>query len=389
VKIAPHYRQPVIHVLDASRAVPTTTSLLSEEGREEFISRYREEYEAIRKAHASQRQKVLPIETARKRRTAIEWRGEDLPVPEFTGVRVLDNFPLATLREFIDWTPFFHAWELKGVYPRILDHEQHGAQARQLFTEANALLDRIVEEKLLVARGVYGFFRANATGDDIELYADAARTKVLERLHFLRQQANREGSEPCRSLADFAAPKDTGLKDHLGAFAVTSGIGLKELCDDYRSKHDDYNAIMAEALADRLAEAFAECLHKRVRDEWGYGRGESLNNADMIEEKYRGIRPAPGYPACPDHTEKGTLWRLLDVQKHTGMLLTESFAMWPGASVSGFYFAHPKARYFSLGKIDRDQVDDYSQRKGMSTAEVERWLGPNLNYDPAGYSFPT
>ena len=388
VKIAPHYRQPVIHVLDASRAVPTTTSLLSEEGREEFISRYREEYEAVRKAHASQRQKVLPIEAARRRRTEIEWRAEDLPAPEFTGVRVLDNFPLATLREFIDWTPFFHTWELKGVYPRILDHEQYGAQARQLFTEAGTLLDRIVEGKLLVARGVYGFFRANATGDDIELYADGDRTKVFERLHFLRQQANREGSEPCRSLADFVAPRNKGLRDHVGAFAVTSGIGLKELCDGFRSKHDDYNAIMAEALADRLAEAFAECLHKRVREEWGYGRGESLNIAGLIQEKYRGIRPAPGYPACPDHTEKGTLWRLLDVQKHTGMLLTESFAMWPGSSVSGLYFAHPEARYFSLGKIDRDQVDDYSQRKGMGTAEVERWLGPNLNYDPAEYSSP-
>ena len=386
VKIAPHYRQPVIHVLDASRAVPTTTSLLSAKGREEFIARHREEYEAVRKAHMSQRQKVLPLETARKRRTEIAWRAEDLPVPEFTGVRVLDNFPLATLREFIDWTPFFHAWELKGVYPRILNHEQHGDQARQLFTEANALLDRIVEENLLVARGVYGFFRASAAGDDIELYEDCGRTTVLERLHFLRQQANREGSEPCRSLADFIAPKDTGLKDHVGAFAVTGGIGLKELCDSFRSKHDDYNAIMAEALADRLAEAFAECLHKRVREEWGFGRSESLSNVDLIEEKYRGIRPAPGYPACPDHTEKGTLWRLLDVQKHTGMLLTESFAMWPGASVSGLYFAHPESRYFSLGKIDRDQAEDYSQRKGMSTAEVERWLGPNLNYDPAEYS---
>jgi len=388
VKIAPHYRQPVIHVLDASRAVPTTTSLLSVEGREEFIAKHREEYDAVRKAHASQRQKVLPIETARKRRTEIEWRAEDLPVPEFTGVRVLDNFPLATLREFIDWTPFFHAWELKGVYPRIFDHEQHGSQARQLFTEGNALLDRIVEEKLIVARGVYGFFRAGATGDDIELYADGDRTKVFERLHFLRQQSNREGSEPCRSLADFIAPKNEGLKDHVGAFAVTSGIGMRELCDGFRSKHDDYNAIMAEALADRLAEAFAECLHKRVRDEWGYGRGESLSKADLIQEKYRGIRPAPGYPACPDHTEKGTLWRLLDVQKHTGMLLTESFAMWPGASISGLYFAHPEARYFSLGKIDRDQVEDYGQRKGMSTPEVERWLGPNLNYDPAEYSSP-
>ncbi len=386
VKIAPHYRQPVIHVLDASRAVPTTTSLLSEDGLEEFVAKHRAEYEAVRKAHSSRRQKVLPIEIARTRRTPIEWRAEDVPVPEFTGLRVLDNFPLATLRDVIDWTPFFHTWELKGVYPRIFDNEDYGSQARQLFNEANALLDRIVAEKLLTARGVYGFFRANATGDDIELYADEKRGKVFERLHFLRQQANREGSEPCRSLADFVAPKETGLPDHIGAFAVTSGIGLKELCDGFRSKHDDYNAIMAEALADRLAEAFAECLHKRVREEWGYGRGECLSSVELIQEKYRGIRPAPGYPACPDHTEKGTIWRLLDAQKNTSMFLTESFAMWPGSSVSGLYFAHPESRYFSLGKIDRDQVVDYHQRKGMSVAEVERWLSPNLNYDPAEYS---
>ena len=386
VKIAPHYHQPVIHVLDASRAVPTTTSLLSEDGREEFVAKHRAEYEAVRKAHSSQRQKVLPIEIARKRRTPIEWRAEDLPVPEFTGLRVLDNFPLATLREYIDWTPFFHAWELKGVYPRIFDNDQHGAQARQLFEEAKELLDKIIEERLLTARGVYGFFRANSAGDDIELYADDKRVKVFERFHFLRQQSNREGSEPCRSLADFIAPKETGLSDHIGAFAVTSGIGLKELCDRFRSKHDDYNAIMAEALADRLAEAFAECLHKRVREEWGYGREECLSNADLVQEKYRGVRPAPGYPACPDHTEKGTLWRLLDVQKNTGMLITETFAMWPGSSISGLYFAHPESRYFSLGKIDRDQVVDYHQRKGMSVAEVERWLSPNLNYDPAEYS---
>ena len=298
-------------------------------------------------------------------------------------MRVLNDFPLATLRDFIDWTPFFHTWGLKGVYPRILDHEEHGAQARQIFTEGNALLDRMIEKKLITARGVYGLFPANAVCDDVELYADESRKNVLERFHFLRQQANREGSEPCRSLVDFIAPKATGLRDHIGAFAVTSGIGLKELCDKFRAENDDYNAIMAEALADRLAEAFAECLHKRVRDEWGYGRDENLTSAELIQEKYRGIRPAPGYPACPDHTEKGTIWRLLDVQANTGMLITESFAMWPGSSVSGLYFAHPESRYFSLGKIDRDQVISYHERKGMSVAEVERWLGPNLNYDPA------
>jgi 5-methyltetrahydrofolate--homocysteine methyltransferase len=383
VKIAPHYSEPVVHVLDASRAVPVTTSLLSDQGKSAFVAQHRADYEALRKAHSAPRLNVVSLETARTRRTPIKWRAEDLPVPAFTGVRALDNFPLATLRDFIDWTPFFHTWGLKGIYPRILEHEGQGTQARQIFTEGNALLDVIIEKNLITARGVYGFFPASAVGDDVELYTDGTREKVLERFHFLRQQSNREGSEPCRSLADFIAPKETGLPDYIGGFAVTSGIGLKELCDRFRAEHDDYNAIMAEAIADRLAEAFAECLHKRVRDEWGYGCEEGLSIADLIQEKYRGIRPAAGYPACPDHTEKGPLWRLLDVQAKTGMLITESFAMWPGSSVSGLYFAHPESRYFSLGKIDRDQVADYHERKGMSVAEVERWLGQNLNYDPA------
>ena len=383
VKIAPHYSQPVVHVLDASRAVPVTTSLLSEDGRAEFVARHNTEYDALRRAHAAPRRSVVSLATARARRTQIEWRAEDLAVPEFLGARVLDDFPLATLREFIDWSPFFHTWELKGVYPRILDDPKQGELARQIFAEANALLDRIVAEKLLTARAAYGFFAANAVGDDVELYTDETRSQVIDRLHFLRQQADREGSEPCRSLADFVAPKSTGLRDFVGAFAVTSGIGLKDLLERFRAAHDDYNAIMAEALADRLAEAFAECLHKRVREEWGYGREESIGNEELIHEKYRGIRPAPGYPACPDHTEKGTIWRLLDVRAKTEIKLTESFAMWPGASVSGFYLAHPQSRYFSLGKIDRDQIEDYAQRKGMSVAEVERWLGPNLNYEPA------
>jgi 5-methyltetrahydrofolate--homocysteine methyltransferase len=382
VKIAPHYSEPVVHVLDASRAVPVTTSLLSDEGRGEFVAQHRAEYAAVRKAYASQRSKTIPIEAARSRRTPIDWRPTDLPTPEFTGVRVLDSFPLATLRKFIDWTPFFHTWELKGVYPRILDDAKQGTQARLLFTEANALLDKIVEQNLLTARAVYGLFPANAVGDDVELYTDASRSRVHSTFHFLRQQAERDGREPCRSLADFIAPRESALPDHIGAFAVTSGFGLKDLCDGFRAHHDDYNAIMAEALADRLAEAFAECLHKRIRDEWGYGRAEHLTPEDMIHEKYRGIRPAAGYPACPDHTEKDALWRLLDVQARTGIELTESFAMWPGSSVSGLYFAHPEARYFSLGKIDRDQVADYHQRKGMTIEEAERWLAPNLNYDP-------
>ncbi len=261
VKIAPHYCQPVVHVLDASRAVPVTTSLLSEEGKPEFVAKYKVEYDALRKAHAAPRRAVVALEVARARRTPIEWRAEDLSTPEFFGVRVLDDFPLATLREFIDWSPFFHTWELKGVYPRILEDEKQGEQARQIFAEGNALLDRIVKEKLLRARGVYGFFAANATGDDVELYTDVTRAKVLSQVHFLRQQSDREGNEPCRCLADFAAPKETGLADSIGAFAVTSGFGLKELCAQFRAAHDDYNAIMAEAIADRLAEAFAECLH--------------------------------------------------------------------------------------------------------------------------------
>jgi 5-methyltetrahydrofolate--homocysteine methyltransferase len=383
VKIAPHYSEPVVHVLDASRAVPVTTSLLSDEGKHVFVEQHRAEYEALRRAHAAPGLHVVSLEEARTRRTPIEWRVEDIPIPSFTGVRVLHNVPLATLREYIDWSPLFHTWGLKGVYPRILEHEEQGTQARQIFKEANALLDIMIEKELISAHGVYGFFPANTAGDDIELYADANRAEVLDRFHFLRQQSNREGNDPCRSLADFIAPRETALADHIGAFAVTSGNGLKELCDRFKADHDDYNAIMAEALADRLAEAFAEYLHKRVRCEWGYGRCEHLSNEDLIHEKYRGIRPAAGYPACPDHTEKGPLWRLLDVEANTGMKITESFAMWPGSSVSGLYFAHPQSRYFSLGKIDRDQVADYAGRKGMSVAEVERWLGQSLNYDPS------
>jgi 5-methyltetrahydrofolate--homocysteine methyltransferase len=358
VKIAPHYSEPVVHVLDASRAVGVTTSLLSDDGRADFVAQYHADYDALRKAHAAPRQQVVPIETARIRRTPIEWRTEDLPTPAFTGVRVLENFPIATLREYIDWSPFFHTWGLKGIYPRILEDERQGSEARKIFNDANVLLDGIIEKNLLTARGVYGLFPANAAGDDVDLFADASRSQPLDRLHFLRQQANREGSEPCRSLADF-----------------------KELCNRYRADNDDYNAIMAEAIADRLAEAFAECLHKRVRDEWGYGCSENLTPEELIHEKYRGIRPAPGYPACPDHTEKGTIWRLLDVEANTGITITESFAMWPGSSVSGLYFAHPQSRYFSLGKIDRDQVADYSLRKGQTAEETERWLNPNLNYD--------
>jgi 5-methyltetrahydrofolate--homocysteine methyltransferase len=380
IKIAPFYSQPVVHVLDASRAVPVTTSLLSEDGKEAFIAEHRAEYERLRETYAAPKQTMATLEEARQRRTPIEWRAEDLPVPEFTGVRVLENFPLATLREYIDWSPFFHTWGMKGIYPRILSEGDKGVEATKIFNDAQVLLDRIIAEKLITARAVYGLFPASAVGDDVVLYKEDSREEELTRLHFLREQEGRDGSKPCRSLADFIAPRETELPDHIGAFAVTAGIGVKELTEKYRAENDDYNAIMAEALADRLAEAFAECLHKRVRDEWGYGLDEGLTPAQLIDEKYRGIRPAPGYPACPDHTEKGTIWSLLDVEKHTGMLLTESFAMWPGSSVSGIYFAHPQSRYFSLGRIGRDQVEDYAERKGLSVAEVERWLGPNLGY---------
>jgi 5-methyltetrahydrofolate--homocysteine methyltransferase len=382
IKIAPFYSEPVVHVLDASRAVPVTTSLLSDDGRAAFVANHRAEYEQVRRMHKGTKQTLVPLETARANRTPIVWRAEDIGRP-IAGVRVFDHVSLSTLRSYIDWTPFFHTWELKGVYPRILDHEKYGEEARKIFAEGNALLDEIVKNKLIEARGVYGIFPAQAIGDDVALYTDEGRTSLLATFHFLRQQVTTEKGGPNRSLADFVAPEGTGLRDHLGAFAVTTGIGLKELCDSFRAKHDDYNAIMAEALADRLAEAFAEYLHKVAREAWGYGKTEDLSTDDLIAEKYRGIRPAAGYPACPDHTEKGTLWSLLDVEKNTGMLLTESFAMWPGSSVSGLYFAHPESRYFTLGKIDRDQVADYRVRKGMTTQEVERWLGPNLGYEPS------
>jgi 5-methyltetrahydrofolate--homocysteine methyltransferase len=321
------------------------------------------------------------LKDARSRRPNIEWNRGDIPDPQKTGIQVLEDFPLTTLRNYIDWTPFFHTWELKGIFPRIFEHEVYGEQARSLYADAQKLLDKIIAEKLLRARAVYGIFPANAVGDDVEVYTDDSRSSVRARFCFLRQQRDKEDG-PSRSLSDFIAPKETGLPDHLGAFAVSTGFGSQELSARYKAELDDYNAIMTEALADRLAEAFAEYLHHRARVDWGYGKDENLTPEQMIHEDYRGIRPAAGYPACPDHTEKETLWKLLDVEAKAGIKLTESYAMWPGASVSGLYFAHPKSHYFTLGKIDRDQVADYHVRKGMTQAEVERWLAPNLNYDP-------
>ncbi|HVZ36182.1 MAG TPA: vitamin B12 dependent-methionine synthase activation domain-containing protein, partial [Polyangiaceae bacterium] len=372
--------EPVVHVLDASRAVPVTTSLLSAE-KSKFVAEHNAEYEKLRARHRGPARVLPSLQEARARRPGIEWNVADIPQPERTEMQVLDDFPLATLRDYIDWTPFFHTWELKGIFPRIFEHEAYGEQAKSLYADAQKLLDKIIQEKLLRARAVYGIFPANSVGDDVEVYTDESRSVVRARFCFLRQQRDKDDG-PCRSLSDFIAPKETGLPDHLGAFAVTAGLGTRELSARYKAEHDDYNAIMTEALADRLAEAFAEYLHQRARIEWGYGRDEGLTPEDLIHEKYRGIRPAAGYPACPDHTEKGTLWRLLDVEAKAGIKLTESYAMWPGASVSGLYFAHPKSHYFTLGKIDRDQVEDYHARKGMTRAEVERWLAPNLNYDP-------
>ena len=380
VKIAPSYKQPVVHVLDASRAVPVTTSLLSTEGRAAFVAQHQVDYEALRKLHGAPKHKLVSLADARAQATPIEWRAEDIAQPARTGIRVLDDVSIETLRAYIDWTPFFHTWELKGVYPRILEHEKYGEQARKVFADANELLDVMIAKKILTARGVYGLFPANRVGDDVELFTDATRTGLLGTFHFLRQQSERE-KKGYASLSDFIAPKTTGLPDHIGAFAVTTGHGLDAFVKEQKAKHDDYNAIMAEAIADRLAEAFAEHLHEVARKEWGIA--ETLSKADLIAEKYRGIRPAAGYPACPDHTEKGALWTLLDVEANTGMKLTESYAMWPGSSVSGLYFAHPQARYFTLGKIGQDQVEDYHRRKGMTVGEVERWLGPNLGYTPA------
>jgi 5-methyltetrahydrofolate--homocysteine methyltransferase len=389
VKIAPHYSGPVVHVLDASRAVPVAGSLLSAEQKPEFVRQLRADYEALRARHGGVQVNLLSLPDARTHAPRLAY--DDLPQPEFTGVRVLSaeapTLPggapvlpvsLAEIARFIDWTPFFHTWELRGVYPKILQHEKHGEEARKLFADAQDLLQRVIRERLLTPRGVYGLFPANRAGDDVEIFTDETRGQVRATLHFLRQQMAKDDGSPNWCLADFIAPR--GAPDHLGAFAVTAGHEVKVLADEFKRAHDDYSAILIEAIGDRLAEAFAEYLHKRVRDEWGFGRAENFTNEDLIAEKYRGIRPAAGYPACPDHTEKAVLWELLDVERHTGITLTESFAMNPGSSVSGLYFAHPEAKYFAVGKLGKDQVEDYARRKGQSVADMERWLGPWLGY---------
>jgi 5-methyltetrahydrofolate--homocysteine methyltransferase len=383
VKIAPNYEPPVVHVLDASRAVPVVGALVNPETRGNFALRNQSAQQRDREHFESSREqkRSLTLDQARANRTPIDWATTEIARPEFTGVRLLKNYPLEQIAPFIDWSPFFHAWELKGVFPRILDDLATGAQARKLYEDAQALLERIVSRRELRAHAVYGFWPANAVGDDIEVYVDENRSRVLTVFHTLRQQSEKRAGQYNQALADFVAPRESRRIDYIGGFAVTTGIGLNELCARFERDHDDYNSIMAKALADRLAEAFAELLHKRAREEWGYGRGENLKIEDLIKERYRGIRPAPGYPAQPDHTEKRLLFDLLQAEQNAGVQLTESFAMIPASSVSGLYFSHPDAKYFALGKIERDQVEDYARRKGMEVKEVERWLGPNLNYE--------
>jgi 5-methyltetrahydrofolate--homocysteine methyltransferase len=380
VKIAPAYGGSTVHVLDASRVVNVVSALLSAERRPDFDAKNRSEQEKSRKLFEHrQNRELIGIEIARENATPIEWRSEDVPTPAFRGRRIVDDVSLEEISHYIDWTFFFSAWELRGKFPKILEHEAHGAAARELYEHGRALLDRIISEKLLTPRGVYGFWPANRDGDDIVVWGGQERRRELLRFHMLRQQAVKPTGQPYYCLSDFVAPRSTGLDDHVGAFAVTAGIGADELARRFEREHDDYNAIMVKALADRLAEAFAELLHERARREWGYEPKEGFQNEELIAEKYRGIRPAFGYPACPDHTEKAILWELLDADE-VGISLTEHFAMRPGASVCGIYLGHPAARYFAVGPIDRDQVEDYARRKNRTVEEVERWLQPNLGY---------
>jgi 5-methyltetrahydrofolate--homocysteine methyltransferase len=390
VKIAPHYRSSTVHVLDASRAVGVVNSLLNERSRAEFDTKTREDYARLREDHAAktQKKKILALEVARANRTPIDWSSYVPPKPEFLGARAyasnLGSTSLRTLADYIDWSPFFHAWELRGRYPAIFEDSKFGKQARELFDDAQELLGRIIAKNLLIARGVHAFWRANSIGDDVGLYADKDRTKKLATFYFLRQQMQKPAEQFNHCLADYVAPSNGAdrppLQDYLGGFAV-SIHGADELAEEFKRQHDDYSAIMTKALADRLAEAFAEYLHKETRIAWGFGRDEQLSQADLIREKYRGIRPAAGYPACPDHAEKRTLFDLLDAGNNAGVALTESYAMYPGASVSGLYFSHPEAKYFGVGQIGHDQVVDYATRRGESLPVVEKRLAPNLDYN--------
>jgi 5-methyltetrahydrofolate--homocysteine methyltransferase len=381
LKIDPHYGSPVVWVKDASRAVGVMQSLLSEDLRAPFVAANEADYAEVRTRHANKgdAKPLMGLERARAKKFDGGWAGYVPPAPLKPGLTVFDDYPLADLVEIIDWTPFFQTWELAGRYPAILDDAVVGAQARELFNDARAMLDRIVREKWLVAKGVAGLWPANAVGDDIHLHADGGDAV----LHCLRQQAEKPDDRANFCLADFVAPRDSGRQDWVGAFAVTAGLGIEPHVARFEADNDDYNAILLKALADRLAEAFAERLHQKVRTElWGYAADEALDNEALIREQYRGIRPAPGYPACPEHSEKATIFRLLDAEKHTGLSLTESFAMYPAAAVSGLYFAHPGSQYFVVGRLSREQVADYARRKGVPLHQAERWLASNLDYDP-------
>ncbi len=384
VKVDGKYDGPVVWVKDASRSVPTLAALLSDAQRPKLLADVKADYDSLRARHATKHDRpMVTLEQARANRTPVEWDGYVPPVPQAPGTHVLADYDLGELRDYIDWQPFFNAWEMKGKFPDILHNPTTGETARSLFEDAQAMLDRVIEEKWLTAKGVFGFFPASGVGDDIEVYTDESRTEVLATLHNLRQQGDHREGVPNRSLGDFVAPRETGLADHVGAFAVTAGLGAEDRIRAFKEASDDYSAIMLESLADRLAEAFAERLHQRVRtDFWGHARDEDLDNEALIAERYSGIRPAPGYPACPEHTEKRTIWELLDVRASTGIELTDSMAMWPGAAVSGWYFSHPQSQYFVVGRLGRDQVADYAERKGWTLTEAERWLSPNLGYDP-------
>jgi 5-methyltetrahydrofolate--homocysteine methyltransferase len=383
VKIAPVYDKPVIHVLDASRSVTVVSSLMANGKRRDFLDSLEKEYSDLREQFSNRRakKKMLSLEKARENRSVIDWEKTVIHKPAVSGVYPINDMSLEKLRNYIDWSPFFIAWEMKGKFPAILENEKYGNEALKLYTDANKLLDRIIKEKLIRAKGVFGIFPANSNCDDIEIYKDEKRDTVIATLHSIRQQTQKRKGEPNKALSDYIAPKSSGKGDYIGGFAVTAGIGVRELVQKFESDHDDYQAIMVKALADRLAEAFAEYLHEKVRKEaWAYAPDEAFTNQDLIEEKYSGIRPAPGYPAQPDHTEKSILFELLDAEHNTGITLTEHYAMNPAASVCGLYFAHPEAKYFNVGKISRDQVSDYANRKGMSQAEMERWLKPILGY---------
>ncbi len=384
VKIAPSYKQETIHVVDASRAVPVVGALMKRETRQTLDEQNRREQADIREQFENRAgTQLLTYEEAARHKLHTEWDKHHIAVPEFTGRRVLKDFPLAELVPFVDWSPFFHTWEMRGRYPELLNDPARGPAARELFANAQELLKKIVDEKLFTANAVYGFYPANSDGDDIVIYSDVARAKELTRLHTLRQQKENQRGKPQLALSDFIAPSDSGRVDFIGAFAVTTGHGTQELAEKFDKEYDQYNSIMSKALADRLAEAFAECLHKRTRAEWGYGKDEKLSNDDLIAEKYRGIRPAPGYPSQPDHTEKPLIFDMLNVGEATRITLTESFAMYPAASVCGLYFAHNDAHYFAVSSIGKDQVESYAARKRMKVSEVERWLAPILGYDPA------